>query len=149
MASDSGPPPVLASRLGYLLKHAQAAHQAAIDAALARFGISGREHALLLLLDDEGPRPQQRLAERLGADRTTMVALVDGLEEKGLVERRRHPEDRRAYEVHLTAKGRRVCERASVAAEEVDAKMLAAVPPGDRRRVKEALRHVIDAGADG
>lgn len=45
------------------------------------------------------------LAGRLGVDRTTMVALIDGLERKGLVERRRSARDRRRNVVLLTAEG--------------------------------------------
>jgi len=46
---------------------------------------------VLTLIESEGPASQQRLADRVGVDRTTMVALVDALEEKGLVNRLRDP----------------------------------------------------------
>jgi DNA-binding MarR family transcriptional regulator len=50
---------------------------------LAPVGVSGRELGVLLLLDREGPESQQQTAGRLKVDRTTMVALLDGLEAKG------------------------------------------------------------------
>jgi len=52
-------------------------------AGLTQLNISGREFAVLTLIESEGPASQQRLADRVGVDRTTMVALVDALEEKG------------------------------------------------------------------
>jgi DNA-binding MarR family transcriptional regulator len=46
------------------------------------------------------------MAGRLGVDRSTMSALIDGLEDHGLVERRRSPSDRRRNIVRLTPAGR-------------------------------------------
>lgn len=117
------PPEALASRLGYLLKHAQLKLTEAAAQALAPFGIDGRELAVLVVLAAESaayPLSQLEAAGRLGVDRTTMVALVDRLEGKGLVERRRSPEDRRKNIVGLTPAGEdclRRAERARAAAE--------------------------------
>jgi DNA-binding MarR family transcriptional regulator len=114
------PPEALASRLGYLLKHAQLKLSEAAARALVPFGIDGRELAVLVVLAAEYPLSQVEAAGRLGVDRTTMVALVDRLEGKGLVERRRSPEDRRRNIVGLTAAGDeclRLAERARATAE--------------------------------
>ena len=54
------------------------------------------------MIATEGPLSQQRLGERTALDRTTVVAIVDGLEEAGYVERRRDPDDRRAYALEVT-----------------------------------------------
>lgn len=48
---------------------------------------------------------QQRLGQRLGIDRTTIVGLVDALVERGLVEQVRDPVDRRAYLLTRTLAG--------------------------------------------
>jgi DNA-binding MarR family transcriptional regulator len=48
---------------------------------------------------------QTELGGELEVDRTTMMELLDGLEERGLVERRRHPADRRAFMIHPTVTG--------------------------------------------
>ncbi|MFF1738963.1 MarR family winged helix-turn-helix transcriptional regulator [Streptomyces mirabilis] len=96
----------LESRLGYLLKHAQQRLARASAEALAPFGIDGHELAVLAVLAAEYPLSQVEVAGRLGVDRTTMVALVDGLEDHGLVERRRSPQDRRKNIVELTPEGR-------------------------------------------
>jgi DNA-binding MarR family transcriptional regulator len=117
-------------RLGYLLKHAQQRLMQAAAPAMAPFGIDGRELAVLTVLAADPPLSQQQAAERLGVDRTTMVALTDTLEAKGLVERHRSPEDRRKNLVQLTPVGRDCLEQAGKARDEVEREFLA--PLGDR-----------------
>lgn len=62
---------------------------------------------MLVLIESNPGVTQGRLAEAMGLDRSTMVGLVDALEERGLVERRRG-EDRRTNLLWLTASGRRL-----------------------------------------
>ena len=69
---------------------------------IAEAGLLPRPYGLLVQLAAGGGRTQQQLADAMGVHRNAMVGLVDELEAKGLVERRRHPADRRAYAVHLT-----------------------------------------------
>src|SRR5215472_10172994 len=71
----AGPPPELADRLAYLLKHAQLELAGLTAEALAPFGVSGRELAVLTVLAGQEPGSQQQAAQRLGVDRTTMVGL--------------------------------------------------------------------------
>src|SRR5687767_5784718 len=113
-------PAGLSNRLGFLLGRAHLAHRSIVAAGLAALGLGVKEVGALSVLVDEGPLSQQRLGERQGVDRTTMVAVVDALERKGLVERRRDPRDRRAYSLHATTAGRRVLERADEAAERAE-----------------------------
>lgn len=75
-------------RLAYLLRLAQSRLMDGYGPALDRYGIDARELAVLAALTGADPLSQQELAGRLRIDRTTMVALTDGLEEKGLVRRR-------------------------------------------------------------
>jgi DNA-binding MarR family transcriptional regulator len=60
---------------------------------------------LLRLISREPGLSQQAVARRLGTPPSRLVALVDGLEERGLIERRRNPGDRRNYALHPTAAG--------------------------------------------
>ncbi|MFF4347190.1 MarR family winged helix-turn-helix transcriptional regulator [Streptomyces sp. NPDC001530] len=119
------PPAPLESRLGYLLKHAQQRLARASAGALAPLGIDGHELAVLALFSAEYPLSQVEAAGRLGVDRTTMVALVDGLEDHGLVERRRSPQDRRKNIVELTAAGRDCLRRAERARRDMERRFLA------------------------
>ena len=60
---------------------------------------------VLNVLDVEGAITQQSLGRSVGIDPSSMVATIDELESRGLVERRRHPSDRRAHALYLTEAG--------------------------------------------
>src|SRR4029453_17179014 len=134
-------------RLYPLLKHAQLQLAELIRPALAPLGIDGRELAVLNALGDQDPLSQQEVARRLGVDRTTMVSLVDALERKRLVERNPHPGDRRKNMVELTVTGRDPRRRGTQASEEAERRFLAALPEGESKRLKEALRALIAEAA--
>ena len=104
--------------------------------------LRGKELGALKILAAEGPLSQQRLGERMGVDRTTMVAVVDALEREGYAERRRDDEDRRAYAVRPTAAGRRVLRRAAGAIERAEDRFLAGISGDDRLRLKALLREL-------
>ncbi|MFI0941578.1 MarR family winged helix-turn-helix transcriptional regulator [Streptomyces sp. NPDC021020] len=135
--------PELHGRLGHLLKHAQARFAALHAEALAPFGISGRELAVLLVLSgEETPSSQQRAAARLGVDRTTMVTFLDTLEGKGLLARRPDPADRRRNVVVLTEQGTDTLRRATAASDEAERRFLAPLTGADAAGFRTALRDV-------
>jgi DNA-binding MarR family transcriptional regulator len=141
----NGPSQALASRLGYLLKHAQQRLVQAAEPVMAEYGIDGRELAVLTVLAADYPLSQHEAAERLGVDRTTMVALVDELEAKGLVERHRSLQDRRKNIVQLTEAGEHCLDGAGRARDEIEREFLA--PLGDKlgqqfRRALQILAEV-------
>ncbi|MEU5877653.1 helix-turn-helix domain-containing protein [Spirillospora sp. NPDC047279] len=103
-------PAAFAGRLGFLLKHAYLRHVEESARALAPLGINGRELALLALFAAE-PLSQTEAAGRLGVDPTTMVTLVDALEARGLLRRRRSARDRRRNLVEPTTAGGAVLAR--------------------------------------
>lgn len=100
-------------RLGYLLKHAQLKLSELTSAALEPYGLNGRELAVLSVLGTGEPTSQQAAAKRLAIDRTTMVAFIDTLEDKGFVARRQDPDDRRKNVVELTPLGRTTLRHAT------------------------------------
>ena len=120
---------LLTSRLGYLLKHAQQNFSLSGARALESLGISGRQLAVLVVLDAAEPLSQLDAAKELGVDRTTMVALVDELEDKGLVERRRSPDDRRKNIVELTARGKKTLAEGERRHQEAEKAFLADLTP--------------------
>ena len=68
-------------------------------------------YSVLVALDRSAIRTQAALAEAIGADKTRIIAILDELQEKGLIERVADPEDRRARLLAITKEGRRVKER--------------------------------------
>jgi DNA-binding MarR family transcriptional regulator len=134
------PPPPLAERLGYLLKHAQLRFFELSASALAPLGVSGQEAAVLRAIDCPEPMSQGDIAIRMRIDRTTMVALIDDLERKGLAQRRQDPGDRRKNVVELTGTGRDILRRANQVAAEAEQTFLSPLAAEDRERFMTALR---------
>jgi DNA-binding MarR family transcriptional regulator len=134
--------PRLSRRLAYLLKRALADLDDLHRKHLDPLGISGRELSVLLLLQAREPESQQQAAERLQVDRTTMVALLDGLEAKGLVDREADPDDRRRNVVALTDEGRRTLEKALRASDKAERRLLGALDEPERAQLRAMLARV-------
>jgi DNA-binding MarR family transcriptional regulator len=133
--------------MSVLLKHARQRFAEEFTApALVPFGIDGRGLAVLTVLAGPAPRSQQEAAAQLGVDRTTMVALIDGLEGKGLVTRSPDPDDRRRNVVQLTERGKDVFEKATAASKEAEARFLAPLGNEDVVHLKASLRLLIEHG---
>ncbi|GAA1272712.1 MarR family transcriptional regulator [Sphaerisporangium rubeum] len=97
---------LLAESTGWLLNGVARAVTAELEQALRRDDLRWREYGVLGTLEATGALSQQEIGRRLGVDRSTMVHLIDVLEDRGLVARSRDRADRRAYSIELTAAGR-------------------------------------------
>ena len=143
-AGDLPPlPAALADRIGYLLARAHLGMRAIADEALTPLGLDKKEYAALVLLASEGPLSQQALSVIQGCDRTTMVAVVDKLEDGELVVRRRNPLDRRAYALEITAKGRRALDQADELVSKVEHDFLVPRSAAERRTLIDLLQRLL------
>ncbi|QMU76188.1 MarR family transcriptional regulator [Streptacidiphilus sp. PB12-B1b] len=123
--------------------------QTYVNARLRVHGASvARLRALRMLASSAEPLRMRDLSEMLGVAARTTTALVDSLERDGLVERVRHPEDRRAFLLSLTPLGR----TRHTEAEEVDRQALATatgrLAPAERARLRELLALIRDTVAE-
>jgi MarR family transcriptional regulator, temperature-dependent positive regulator of motility len=87
--------------------------------------------ALSYLRDHDGA-PQQELAEALCMDANNVVLLLNELEDRGHVERRRDPDDRRRHRVEITSSGRAALERAEHAQRGLEDDVLQALDAEER-----------------
>jgi len=99
-------PPSMRDRVPFLLYRASQISQSLANEMLAEMTLSARQVGILTMVTELEPMTQKALADALRIDRTTMVALLDDLEDKGYVVRQRHPGDRRAFLVQPTDSGR-------------------------------------------
>lgn len=104
-----------------------------VERALAELDLSLAQFRLLANLS-EGPSAASALAELLIVSRPSVTALADGLVERGLVERRAEPSDRRSVIHVLTDKGTRVVAEADGAIDRRLASLAEELPLSDRRR---------------
>jgi DNA-binding MarR family transcriptional regulator len=130
-------------RLGYLFKHAQTLLSELHVEALAPFGIHARDLGVLLVIDSFEPASQQQVAQRLGVDRTTMVAIIDTLEDKGIIARHPDAEDRRRNVVELTPAGQDILKQATAASDAAEAELLAPLSPEESEQLRDLLSRVI------
>jgi DNA-binding MarR family transcriptional regulator len=88
---------------------------------------------------------QQAVGTAMGIDPSTMVSLIDQLESAGLAKRRPCPTDRRAREVVITPKGRRLLERARGMAAQVEDDVLGGLSAAERRELLGLLRRALSS----
>jgi DNA-binding MarR family transcriptional regulator len=134
-------------RLGYLFKHAERLMSGLHVDALAPFAIDARELGVLLVIDSFEPASQQQVAERIGVDRTTMVAIIDALETKGIIARRPDPADRRRNVVELTRAGQDILKRATAASDAAEAELLAPLTPDESEQLRDLLARILTHSA--
>ena len=105
------------------------------------------EFALLRAVSAGDGEPQHALAERLHISPSWMVAIVDDLERRELLERRPHSRDRRVRNLHLTAAGKRLLRRAERKAQEFDRQVTDPLSETELEQLLELLQRVA-AGLD-
>src|ERR671933_366760 len=107
---------------------------------LAPLGLEPRQFAMLRFIAMQEGRSQQAIGDSLQIPPSRMVALVDDLEGRGLLERRQEPADRRARALYLTAKGKRVLAKAWELAVEMEARACEGLSDQERKRLLDLLR---------
>ncbi|MGA9370957.1 MAG: MarR family transcriptional regulator [Solirubrobacterales bacterium] len=143
MASRPADPDV-AEFAGQLFFRLWRASHTRVAEALATLDLTPASFALLNVLGSRTGANQQETGTLMGIDPSTMVSLIDGLEDAGLAERRPHPKDRRAREVTLTPKGRRVAKRARDLAFDIEDEVLRGLTAPQRREMINLMRRALE-----
>jgi len=116
-------------------------------AAVTSAGLRLNSYAVLACLHEFGSSSQRDLSERLGLDPSDVVAVLDELESHGHVRRARCTEDRRRYDVSITASGARARKAAARALEAAQDGFLATLDPAEREQLTTLLRRMHDHNA--
>jgi MarR family transcriptional regulator, transcriptional regulator for hemolysin len=122
----------------------RASHLRAAD-VLGSVGLTPALFALLNVISAREGAIQQELGATMGIDRSTMVSLIDQLENAGLAKRRPSATDRRAREIAITPKGRRVLDRARRMISETEDEVLAGLTARERGELVKLLRRALDS----
>jgi DNA-binding MarR family transcriptional regulator len=126
---------------------------AAEEPILAAHGLSMWGYIVLSGLRSEPVRTQAALAAAIGADKTRIIAVLDELQDRGLIRREPDPADRRVRLVSITPAGRRVRDSTQRAIQRNEQRWLGQLPADDRRTLLRALDRLVprrdgDSGAD-
>jgi DNA-binding MarR family transcriptional regulator len=130
--------------VGFLLAKAYQRACAIFKEEFDNYDLTPQQFGLLAFLWDADGLSQAELAAKSQIDRTTMGGIVDRLEKEGLVERRNHPDDRRAYQVFLTARGKALEDELCPLAVRAQARVNAPLTAEEQAtlvRLLEKIRH--------
>ena len=128
--------------LSFLLARANALSVAAGNQAMAAHGLKVRSYSVLAMAVN-GIHPSQReMAAFLRLDPSQVVALVDDLQSRGLVERQPDPNDRRANVVSATAAGRALFAAAEASARAAERTLHADLAEAERSQLLVLLRRL-------
>jgi DNA-binding MarR family transcriptional regulator len=132
-----------------LLDHLARVGRRAAEASMAPGGLRPRHLIALKLLSEHGPASQQGLAEALSLDPSNVVGLLNELEERGLIARRRDPADRRRHIVELSATGTGELCLAQARLSRVEDDLLAVLSAAERATLYRLLARAVDALGGG
>ncbi len=113
-----------------------------LDRSLAPLELRAREFWLLAIAG-RGNVSQHEIADLCGLDPSSLVAVLDGLERRGWLLRRRNPRDRRMQWVQRTEAGDRLFARALPRAQRAEARQLAVLSAAQQRQLVAAMRKLV------
>jgi DNA-binding MarR family transcriptional regulator len=114
--------------------------------ALEPEGLHPRHFGVMTMLAAHPGMSQQHLHEKTGIDPSSMVAVIDELQERGLAERRPDPQDRRARQVFLTEQGLAALERIRGLAANLQREFFGALTTEERKTLHALLRKLAGSG---
>ena len=114
-----------------------------IEQALAPLGVRQRELLALQHLRERGPSAQQTLAELLGVDATNLVAVLNSLEDAGMIERRDRADRRRAI-IELSPRGEQLLAELDRALRHIDDEILATLTSSERETLNALLAQAVE-----
>jgi DNA-binding MarR family transcriptional regulator len=131
--------------IGYKLRRAQLSVFHDFLQTFAKMKLRPAEFSVLALIAETPGQKQTEIAGQLGIKRANFVALMDGLERRGLAERRKTETDKRSHSLHLTGDGVRFVRRMSAMWREHEERLVARLGgPEEKDRLIALLDRILD-----
>jgi DNA-binding MarR family transcriptional regulator len=141
-ASKTSPDPT--AGLAFLLSQVGSHAASRFADRLEPLGLNPPHVGILRVIEQADGLSQQALGEKLGVFPSRLVQMIDELEERGLVERRDNPADRRSYALYLTKEGREAFEQISGIGREHQDALCAALSKSEQAQLADLLRRIAD-----
>ncbi|HWL47191.1 MAG TPA: MarR family transcriptional regulator [Sphingomonadaceae bacterium] len=138
----------LCDRLGFVLRFAQNVAWSDLVAAFEPFGLRPGHYSALLMLRARPGCRQQDIGEALRIQRPNLVAMIETLEQRGLVARGVNPADRRAYALSLTEAGAALLAAMDAANSAHEARLAAMLAPIEPATLLPGLRRLAGFGGE-
>jgi DNA-binding MarR family transcriptional regulator len=132
-------PEELVASTAFLLKRLGFTAKEQAMRAYETTGLSPYHHAILIALEEDSHETQRSIADALGYDRGQLVGLLDEMEERDLIERRRDPSDRRRQVVEMTSEGKRALEQLRGVAQRLEDELLSPLDTAAREHLHALL----------
>jgi MarR family transcriptional regulator, lower aerobic nicotinate degradation pathway regulator len=142
--ADDATPARLQAQPTWLLSQASGHAHRLLSEALATADAVGYHYRLLAALAQFGPASQATLGRRTGIDRSDVVAALNDLAKRGLVDRSPDPADRRRNIVTITPAGTHQLRRLDTVVAGVQDQLLAPLSPAERQQLTRLLARVVD-----
>lgn len=136
---------LLWARPGFLVRRLHQIHVAMFFEECKSQNITPVQYGVLTALSVLPEVDQTRLAQEVGLDRTTTADVVRRLEERGLLERRENPADRRSRLLQLTAGGRVVVDALRGGMARAQERLLEPLQPAERAMFMHLLKILVEA----
>ncbi len=136
----------LSESIGFLLNKAAQFIRERFESCLVARGLTAPQVGILSVVASRGSLTQREIGDVLRIDRTTMVQLIDRLEDLKLIARGDHATDRRSYAVGITAKGQAVLKSAMADATRIENEILHDLSERDRQILRRVLRAIPESG---
>lgn len=133
----------LLGQLGHVSRLVHASIRPYYQTDMAGFDLKPSEFAVLSLLRANAPVSQRQLSDAVMISPPNMAALIDRLQERGLVRRDPHPDDRRLHALLLTPQGERLCADAEATVEALENRATAMLSPEEKRQLLSLLAKVL------
>jgi MarR family transcriptional regulator, lower aerobic nicotinate degradation pathway regulator len=129
----------LVANSGFLLARLGIAFKTKALERIEQEGFDAHHYSVLAILAEGAQETQATIADALALDPSRLVALLDSLEERGLIARRRDPHDRRRHVVSITPAGKRQLQRLRAIAKQLEDEFFAPLDAGDRETFHRLL----------
>lgn len=133
---------VLCNLIGYRLKRAYMQIQPEAQRVLAEDDLRVVSFSCLSIIADNPQIVQSELADALQMERSNLVVVIDELEQRGLITRKKVPTDRRRYALTVTLRGRHLRDRAVAKVQQAEDDILGRLDDEDRARLLTALERL-------